>query len=325
LLVFANKGALDMRQSIFCLALAAASLLSSFAKAEENYLFFSPQTIESYLQGYNEEEKVAIGKDLEVVRSVCLCNTSETKKVEAPLYLATAGGPGARKSTILERFLRDHSLIANTTYIDPDQRALKFMSHTYYSQSLSSLVIGDYENYAMAVKSAYEKWRGASNFIAFTLLEESFLHKKNIAHGTTSTAEHTSKFLAKVKDAGYDVVLLLCSCEDAFRKRAIQYRNEEQKFYQSTPEDALIKGKLFPQRMPAYFTYADTLYLYWSDDLATQERLAAILQDGDLKVLDTQALNLFIQKFENDRELLKADGKHIPCWDELVTLYHNRF
>lgn len=310
-----------MQKSIFTLALGAVSILFPFASAGQEYLFFSPQAIESHLRGYSEDEKAAIGKDLDVVRSVCSYNTDESEKIEKPLYLATAGSPGARKSTILERFLRDHSLISKTTYIDPDQRALKFMSHTYCSQSLSALTIGDYENYAMAVKSAYEKWRGASNFIALTLLEESFLHKKNIAHGTTLTGEHTPQFLAKVKDAGYDITLLLCSCEDAFRKKAIQYRNEEQKFYQSTPEDAIIKGKLFPQRMPAYFTYADTLYLYWSDDLATQERLAAVLQDGDLKILDVQALNLFIQKFENDRELLNAERKQIPSWDELVNLY----
>jgi hypothetical protein len=64
---------------------------------------------------------------------------------------------------------------------------------------------------------------------------------------------------------------------------------------------------------------------HWSDDLATQERLAAVLQDGDLKILDAEALNLFIQKFENDRELLNADGKQISSWDELVNLYQNRF
>src|SRR3990167_10483221 len=136
----------------------------------------------------------------------------------------------------------------------------------------------------MAVKNAYEKWRGGPNFIALTLLEDAFLHKRNIAHGTTSTGEHNPKFLAKVKDAGYDITLLLCSCEDAFRKKAIQYRNEEQKFYQSSPEDALNKGKFFPQRMSAYFTYADTLYLFWSDDLSVRERLAAVFSGGSLKV-----------------------------------------
>lgn len=310
-----------MRKSIFNFALGAMSLLSSFAMAE-NHLFFSSQAIASHLNGYNEEEKAAIGKDLEVVRSVCSSSVSE--ETSRPLYLATAGGPGARKTTILERFLRDHALLSKITYVDPDQRALKFMSHTYYNRSLSALVSGEDENYAMVVKNAYEKWRGGSNFIALTLLEEAFSHKRSVAHGTTSTGEHIPKFLAKVKEAGYDITLLLCSCEDSFRKQAIQYRNEEQKFYQSSPEDAVMKGKFFPQRMSAYFTYADTLYLYWSDDLATKERLAAVFKDGILQVLDAQALHLFVHKFEQDRALLNAEGKQIPSWNELVGLYCNR-
>ena len=313
-----------MKQSIFTFVLGVNSLFSFFAVGE-NYLFFPPQVIESHLNGYNEDEKTAIGKDLEVVKSVCASNTNEFQENEKPLYLATAGGPGSRKTTIFERFLRDNSLLSKTAYIDPDQRTLKFMSHTYYSQSLSALVIGDYENYSMAVKNAYEKWRGGSNFIALTLLEDAFLHNRSIAHGTTLTGEHVPKFLAKIKDAGYDITLLLCSCEDSFRKRAIEYRNEEQKFYQSSPEDAVSKGKFFPERMFSYFTYADTLYLYWSDDLATRERLAAVLKDGDLTILDMEAFHLFIQKFENDRKFLNTEGKQIPSWDELVNLYCNRF
>jgi hypothetical protein len=309
-----------MNKSIFSWVLGGASLLSSFACADN--LFFSPQAIESHMKGYSDEEKVAIEKDLDVVRSVCSSGLSEPE--QKPLYVATAGGPGARKTTILERFLQDSSLQSNVTYLDPDQRALKFMAHTYYSQTLSVLETNGYENYSMAVKKAYEKWRGASNYITLTLLEEAFSHKKSIAHGTTSTGEHIPSFLAKVKEAGYDITLLLCSCEDAFRKAAIQYRNDEQKFYQSSPEDALSKGKLFPQRMSAYFTYADTLYLYWSDDLATPERLAAVLKDGQFEVVDQAALDRFVQKFENDRSELSSTTE-IPSWDEVVSLYTERF
>ncbi len=119
--------------------------------------------------------------------------------------------------------------------------------------------------------------------------------------------------------------MLLCSCEDSFRKNAIQYRNEEQKFYQSTPEDALAKGKFFPQRLSAYFTYADTLYLFWSNDLATPERLAAIFVEGNIQVLDQDAYNRFISKFEIDRSSLQAEEKNLPTWNELVHLYYDRF
>jgi hypothetical protein len=312
-----------MKKSIFGVVVGAISLFSTGTAKEAEPLFFSPQMIESHLSGYSETEKAAIGKDLEVVRSICFAGAQQSRG--RPLYLATAGAPGSRKTTILERFLQSDPSLAGLVYVDSDQRALKFMAHTYYNQSLSASVLGNSLSYAGAVKNAYEKWRGASNYIALTLLEEAFLEKRSIAHGITSTGAHTPKFLEKVKAAGYEVTYLLCSCEDAFRQNAIQYRNEEQKFYQSSPEDAISKGKLFPQRMAAYFTYADTIYFFWSDNLATPERLAGVLKNGKLKVLDVQALDLFFRKFEKDRESLNREGHQIPSWDELLNLYRSRF
>lgn len=218
------------------------------------------------------------------------------------MYLATAGAPGARKSTILERFLESHGEFANLPYYDPDQRGLKFMVHTYYAQSLSAANITKYNDYMYARQAAYTKWRGASNYIALTLLEEAFSQKRSVAHGTTSTGAHIPYFLRKVKNKGYEVVLLLFSCEDALKK-----------------------AKLFPERMSVYFSYADTLHLFWSDDLETQERLAAIFSNGKIQVIDEGALEKFQEKFEKDRNRLEKEGKKIPSWSKLLNLYYRRF
>ena len=299
------------------------SILPSTLSAE-GYLFFSPKSIASHLQGYNEVEKSAIAKDLTAIREICLQH-QESAAQKRPLYIATAGAPGARKSTILERFLASSPLFAEVCYIDPDQRGLKFMAHTYYSQSLSNRVTADYKEYTEARKAAYEKWRGASNYIALTLLEEAFSEKRDIAHGTTSTGGHIYTFLPKIKNAGYEIVLLLCYCKESFQREAIQHRNEVQKFYQSTPEDAINKSLLFPQRMAAYFQNADTLYLFWSDDLSSKERLAAIYDSGKMQVIDQEALDCFIQKFSSDRKYLQTEGKSIPSWNELTSVYYDRF
>lgn len=273
-------------------------------------LFFTPKMIDSHLSSYTTEEVELIKKDLEVVRSITF---KEGEPKEKPLYLATAGGPGARKTTILERFMASHpEMCSQMAYLDPDQRALKFMAHTYYSRSLCASEIAKYPIHLAAAKAAYEKWRGGSNFITLTLLEEAFAQKRDIAHGTTSTGEIVGTLLSKIKEAGYHITLLLCSCEDDLRVHSIQYRNEEQKFYQSTPEDAVTKGKFFPLRMPIYFKYADTLYLYWSDNLSTQERLAAIIQDKKIQILDAEAYILFVNKYERDRK-----EQNLPSWHTL--------
>src|SRR3972149_10066678 len=151
--------------------------------------------IEAHLKDYNDEEKGAIEQDLQIVKSICLPEIDQKLDHKKPVYLATAGGPGARKTTILERFVKEHPYFAEGAYIDPDQRTLKFMAHTYYSRSLSALSIAEYPNYALATKAAYEKWRGGSNYIALTLLEEAFAQGRSIVHGCTSTGEHIPNFL----------------------------------------------------------------------------------------------------------------------------------
>lgn len=312
-----------MKNSLLGVALAIAFLFSSSLSARDHF-FFSEQALCSRLNNYNETEKLAINKDLEIIRNICLPKSTSELDQQKPIYLATAGAPGARKTTILEKFLKNSQLETSFVYLDPDQRALKWMAHTY-GQSLSAFFTSQYPDYNLAVKAAYNKWREASTYIALTLLEEALTQKSNIAFGTTSTADYVPNFFLKLKDHGYDIVLLLCSCEDKFREEAINYRNEVQKFYQSSPEDALSKGKFFPQRMPSYFSFADTLYLFWSDDLNHSERLAGILKKGELEVIDCDALNRFIQKFEMDRALLQNENQNIPSWDELVNLYTSRF
>ena len=310
-----------MKNFIFVLALLLT--YSVIPLNADEYFFFSPAMISTHLKDYSPEEKIAIDKDLNVVRSVAFEDVSSqnTNINSQPFFLATAGAPGARKSTILERFLKTNPEYSHGVYVDPDQRALKFMVHTYQSRSLSAFAVAENENFGQVQRKAYEKWRGASNYITLVLLEEAFAKHQNVIHGSTSTGDHIPFFLKKVKEAGYKISLLLCYCEDSTRVDAVKYRNEMQRFYQSTPEDVLTKGKAFPQKMSAYFTNADELYLYWSDDITTPEKLAATLKNGFLVIYDTQAYDQFTKKYESDRQSLKNEGKEIPSWNSLLELY----
>jgi hypothetical protein len=299
-------------------------LLVSALQAEE-YFMFSPKQISSHLVSYDDKEKEDIAKDLEVVRSVCRVKEAPSK--DRPFYLASAGGPGSRKSTILERFIRSHPEFQSGVYLDPDHRALKFMAHTYYDKSLNALQAASKPDYLDIRKAAYEKWRGASNYITYLLLEEALQKKSDIIHGTTLTGAYVEEFLKKLKAEGYHITLVLCYCEDEIRQEAIEYRNNEQKWYQSTSEDTSSKGKFFTEKLGIYFQYADTLHLYWSDDLMAEERNAVIFDKGEMIVEEGCAcvLDRFIGKFDDDCDALRAEGKIIPSWDELVYLYLSRF
>lgn len=276
-------------------------------------LFFSADMIKSHLQSYTPHEIELIEKDLAVVRSVVHQDVDSGSK----FYLATAGAPGSRKTTILERFLSQHPDYRGI-YLDPDPRALKFMAHTYYAQSLNSYEISKASSYDEVIEAAYNKWRGGSNYITLALMEEGFAEGKSIIHGSTSTGGHLPIFLQKLKQAGYEIIFLLCSCEDQTRYDAVEYRNKEIRFYQSSPEDALSKGKLFPQRMQEYFRYADKLYFYWSDGIFDAARLGGTWERGTLKVCDEKAMDSFIAKYDADRAALALEGKKLPSFDELL-------
>lgn len=278
-------------------------------------LFFTPDMISSHLKNYSDEESQLLQKDLTVVRSVCL---EDSQNTDIRFYLATAGAPGARKTTILEKFVANHPEYQSGVYLDPDPRTLKFMVHTYYAQSLTPLAVSRTEDYNQVIKNAYDKWRAGSNYIVLTLLEEAFCAGRSIIYGTTSTGSHIPAFFAKLKEHDYKIVLLLCSCPDSLRYEAVDYRNQVLRFYQSSPEDAVAKGKFFPQRMGAYFSYADLMYFYWSDELFSPERLAAVWQNGKLEIHDTEAMRRFVDKYEADRALLAIEGQTIPSFDSYL-------
>ena len=275
-------------------------------------LFFTPQMIANHLETYTDKEIQLLEKDLAVVRSICLDDTHNT---DTRFYLATAGGPGARKTTILEKFVAAHPEYQDGVYLDPDPRTLKFMAHTYYAQSLNPLVISQANDYDQVIKSAYDKWRCGSNYIVLTLFEEAVAAGRSIIYGTTLTGAHIPRFFAKLKENGYQIVLLLCSCPDSLRQKAVEYRNRVVRFYQSSPEDAVSKGKFFPQRMGAYFAYADLMYFYWSDDLFSPEKLAAVWRNGKLEIHDSEAMQRFAEKYEEDRLALAAEGQIIPAFE----------
>lgn len=289
---------------------------TSILTAADNYLFFSPQMISSHLKSYNEAEKTAIEKDLAVVRDICFGN-AEPLDGHTPLYLATAGGPGSRKSTILEKFIDSHEL-ANGVYLDPDHRALRLMVHTYYNQSLNFRMIAAGKNYDVVLQAAYEKWRGGSNYITLTLMEEAFKQRLNIIHGATSTGNHIASFYDALKKAGYRIELLLCSCDDLVRDDAIEYRNKEIRFYQASPEDIAEKTARFSEKMPLYFQYADKLYFYWSGDLFQPERLAAVLNGNSFEIHDFEAYIQFVGKYELERKKFLEAGVQLPSFKDLL-------
>ncbi len=304
-----------LKPLIFKIILTYTALACQATLAEE----LIPQSaIKPLLSGYSPQEQVRIQDDLVNIRKLVFRDKKPAVAGQKPVYVASAGAPGARKSTILETYLQKKDYFS-AVYIDPDQRALKYM-HTY-QDSLSNhhIMNANTRSLSKVREEAYNHWRNASNYIANTLLNEAFTNRYSIAHGTTLTGEHSASLLQKLRAAGYEIQLILCFASENFRKEAVEYRNEVQGFYQSTPGDFADKSILFYKRMPVYLNNADLLFMHWSESLEQSIRLAAqmkpnpkglvVSQDDDFKKIG-QTYDAAIQK-----------DKTLAPWNELLKSY----
>ena len=216
------------------------------------------------------------------------------------------------KSTILETFMKEDALGGEDfVYADPDVRGLKLMINTYIPAT-GPYAVSQSPEYA---RQAYEKWRGASNYVASSIINEAYKRGLNIAHGTTATAAAVTNLYKSLDKKHYRKVFLLCDTSDENRQASIRNREETQGFYQVTPEDAVEKSRAFYDRFPDYFRYGDQLYFYWTDDYKEGSiRAATFNKESGLTILNEEAF----KKFKGQYERAQAQKPELPVFDVLV-------
>ena len=268
------------------------TLSGAEALAEKSFKppIIPPSLITPQIALYANTEKALISADLKNIKAMSLRGI---EKEEQPTYYATAGAPGAAKSTILETFIHDGRI--NAVYVDPDRVALRAMINTY-GRHLSAYAAAKMPHYCDLRNEAYAKWRGGSQYIASHILNASARKSLSIAHGTTSTADGVKHLYANLKKQGYQIVLLLCGATDEQRLKNIQHRQHEQGITQETDADVIRKGKAFPGRFQDYFTHANKIYIYWTENLKEGSVLAAVFSpETSLVVKNKPALERFIE------------------------------
>ena len=290
-------------------------------------MMFERKFIEGFLNGYSEEEMGKINKDLKIVEAITFDTAKPNNESDMPVYLATAGGPGAAKTTTLEAFLKENQL-EHYVYADPDQVALKNMNFTY-RKSLTNFEFAIANSNHATLKHAYDKWRGASNYICHEILQTVFGNndgagpRYSVAHGTTSTSPHIASLHQKIKALGYRIVLLLCYSQDGTRKQAIERREKEQAFVQADPSDVINKGIEFPKRFDIYFKYANEIHFYWNEELihgrlpTACAKLVVTANDPVLTILNEADWVNFCKKYlydiqKNNIEICKNFEQFIP-------------
>lgn len=271
--------------------------------------------VSSLLSRYNEAETKLINADLELIRLLAFRDKQAVSGGKNPSYIGTAGGPLSRKSTILEKVLEEKPIYNNYVYLDPDQRGLKFMANTYIARSLSNLEIFKAQSLLDVRRNAYLHWRDASNYITNTLINEAYDKKFNIAHGTTLTGAVSTFFLKKLKERGYEITLLLSFASDSFRKEALEFRNDKQGFYQSTPSDFIEKANLFSERMKDYFEFADHIDLYWTEKMGDPIKIAASWNRGKkIKIEDKMSYGKIVNYYTK----YQVANPELQKWEALL-------
>lgn len=301
-------------KKIFILQFLLLSLLLNNTCLADTRELISPSFLNTLISDYPKEEKKLIKKDLHNIRDLVFGHTFP-KNIIKPSYVATAGPPGAIKSTILETYVHNNPDLKKAAYIDPDQRGIKFMINTYIAKSLNCFTISQTPDYAKVQKHAYDYWRDASNYIAGKLLNQAFRKRYSIVHGTTSTGKIVETHYKTLHSANYYVTLLLCFSLDSARLDAIEYRNTRQGFYQQDEQDIFDKDILFMQRVEAYFNHADEMVLYWTEKFREPAIAAATYKDKKLTIHNEAALNKIIKEY--NRKIVKY-SLNSPTWQEII-------
>lgn len=249
-----------------------------------NYSYSLPKSmLVSFMTGESFGRKVAYTPDQDGKLRVELNQiflTACSHQRNSPEIVMTAGAPGAGKTTLMERLLKEEREQGREfTYVDPDAVFLKEMKSTYH-QSIAE---------GMSPQESYNLWRPASNFGCHAALANLIRDKKAIFFGTTSTGDKTYVTCEFLKKQGYSIKFIYVAAPDDVRWGSIQERDKT--FVQTTEQDVKEKGDLLPQRIhDTFLKYADSIDFYYRSSVNEPAVLSArwSKEKNILTVLDVE-------------------------------------
>lgn len=234
--------------------------------------FFSGKAFD-HKKEYTKEEQRDLKSDVGAIYQGIVDQNPEKQL----LAIMTAGAPGSGKTTLMKQDLQaQQEKGTNIAYICPDDVCLQQMNSTYQTdlkEKINDLSLSEDELKAIRLE-CYNKWRPASNAANHLILANLIRQQYAFYFGTTSTGPATGKLLEFLKAKGYTIKLLHITTPDDVRWASLVERDKS--FVQTTEQDTIEKGNLFPQRiMDAYLKFADEIDFYYRKDVNVDAVLAA--------------------------------------------------
>lgn len=283
-----------------------------------DFTFSLPKAVlESYFDGkafdnktsYTDEERMLLEWDINAIWDRMVLQRSAT-----PTAVITAGAPGAGKTTLMERVMKE-----NIPYIDPDAVCLKKMDLTYGAgiKALSTMKFNSPAAELSARLDLYSKWRPGSNAANHVILANLIRKNSDFYFGTTATSPGAANLFKLLKERGYRIKLLHITAPDDVRWASIRERDKT--FVQTTQEDVKEKGLLLPQRIQdTYLKFADEIEFFYRGAVNENGTLAATWTKEEGLAIQDVAVYGQIKKVHNAIcDLLKRPELY---WEKTVEM-----
>lgn len=247
---------------------------------------YIPQTVKTYLAP-------AVSYVANLVTN--FLQTKSYWKESQKTVILTGGAPGAGKTLLLERIMKENT--QPLPYLDPDAVFLKnLMKKTYQADLEKALeAAGDDEGkIKQARQEMYDKWRCASNYLTHYWIAFFIGQNKSFYFGTTASSPQMKDTFDYYKKRNYNIDLIYIAAPDQVRFDSITLRDK--KFVQTTLEDIIEKGKMVWDRFTDTFLKATTMSLYFRDKADGEAfHVADWSQINPFKVLDQTHYSALIE------------------------------
>lgn len=228
-----------------------------------------------------------------------------------PIWISTAGGPGAGKSTAI------FQNVAKLFDIDVEKNAwsegsLKTASKAIFPNIPFALISPDKrslqaiaacENADGAIDDEfYKKWWNALYFLSGVTTNASLAYGKNAIYDTTFTSEKAINSVTQARENGYYTATLMLGASDEVRQQSVQKRNEA--YVQVFPHNVNKQNDVFAGNIPKIFSLSDEVILAWRDDVAVSGYHVACVQGNQrLTVIDENGFEAFCNTYPVAKEL----------------------
>lgn len=275
-------------------------------KDEEGHSY-SPETIQIALDIAEEEMK----------------RIKALPKTDASIYFASAGGPGAGKSTALlkevvktfqDAYYKEHEqeLAFGITPEDWTEPSLSKALGQIFSKIPAAFISPDRHGILSLAKhfrkeptsdeAFYSEHRWLSNFISNFLTNVAFNKEVNIVHDTTMSSERAVKNLDGM---GKNVtkIILMQGAPFETREEAADKRNKI--FYQSYKANVSEQDQAFNKLIGTIVEKSDIVLVGWRDAADAEAQIVAKISHGEVLILDKKGFDAYCDNYSEMSELRK--------------------